>query len=190
MNIRIVYIFLILSFSSFSQEKKQNILFIGVDDLRPLINSYGHKQMITPNIDKLAKDGIQFNQAYVNIAVCGASRASILTGIRGSFTRFDSYTSRADKDVPEATTLAQIFKENGYRTASIGKISHFADDSKSDWDDFYSFRNGSDYKNPISLKRQKEIKKIRPDGKYAGPPFEYSNASDACKHNVLSLIHI
>ena len=178
MNIRIVYIFLILSFSSFSQEKKQNILFIGVDDLRPLINSYGHKQMITPNIDKLAKDGIQFNQAYVNIAVCGASRASILTGIRGSFTRFDSYTSRADKDVPEATTLAQIFKENGYRTASIGKISHFADDSKSDWDDFYSFRNGSDYKNPISLKRQKEIKKIRPDGKYAGPPFEYSNASD------------
>ena len=70
MNIRIVYIFLILSFSSFSQEKKQNILFIGVDDLRPLINSYGHKQMITPNIDKLAKDGIQFNQAYVNIAVC------------------------------------------------------------------------------------------------------------------------
>ena len=178
MNIRIVYIFLILSFSSFSQEKKQNILFIGVDDLRPLINSYGHKQMITPNIDKLAKDGIQFNQAYVNIAVCGASRASILTGIRGSFTRFDSYTSRADKDVPEATTLAQIFKENGYRTASIGKISHFADDSKSDWDDFYSFRNGSDYKNPISLKRQKEIKKIRPDGKYAGPPFEYSNTSD------------
>ena len=178
MNIRIVYIFLILSFSSFSQEKKQNILFIGVDDLRPLINSYGHKQMITPNIDKLAKDGIQFNQAYVNIAVCGASRASILTGIRGSFTRFDSYTSRADKDAPEATTLAQIFKENGYRTASIGKISHFADDSKSDWDDFYSFRNGSDYKNPISLKRQKEIKKIRPDGKYAGPPFEYSSASD------------
>ena len=167
-----------LLFSNFSQEQKQNILFIGVDDLRPLLNSYGHKQMHTPNLDKLASESIQFNQAYVNIAVCGASRASILTGIRGSFTRFDSYTSRADKDVPQATTLAQIFKRNGYKTASIGKISHFADDSKSDWDDFYSFRNGSDYKNPISLKRQKEIKKLRPDGKFAGPPFEYSDVSD------------
>ena len=108
-----------LLFSNFSQEQKQNILFIGVDDLRPLLNSYGHKQMHTPNLDKLASESIQFNQAYVNIAVCGASRASILTGIRGSFTRFDSYTSRADKDVPKATTLAQIFKKNGYKTASI-----------------------------------------------------------------------
>ena len=66
MKFRILYIFLIISFTSFSQQKKQNILFIGVDDLRPLINSYGHKQMKTPNIDKLASEGVQFNQAYTN----------------------------------------------------------------------------------------------------------------------------
>tara|TARA_B100001769_G_scaffold14001_1_gene9581 strand:+ start:1667 stop:3112 length:1446 start_codon:yes stop_codon:yes gene_type:complete len=182
MNIKIEYKLLLCIVFNFlfinAQEQKQNILFIGVDDMRPLTNSYGNEQMITPNIDKLASEGIQFNQAYVNIAVCGASRASILTGIRGSFTRFDSYTSRADKDVPKATTLAQIFKKNGYTTASIGKISHFADDSKGDWDDFYNFRNGSDYKNPVSLARQKKTKKIRPDGKNAGPPFEYSNVLD------------
>ena len=52
--------------------------------MRPLTNSYGHHQMKTPNIDKLASEGVQFNQAYTNIAVCGASRASILTGVRGS----------------------------------------------------------------------------------------------------------
>ena len=92
--------------------------------MRPQTNSYGHSQMITPNIDNLASDGIQFNQAYVNIAVCGASRASILTGIRGSFTRFDSYTSRADTDLPDAITLPRLFKNNGYKTASIGKIYH------------------------------------------------------------------
>ena len=53
--------------------EKQNILFIGVDDLRPLLNSYGNNQMHTPNLDKLASEGVQFNQAYVNIAVCGAA---------------------------------------------------------------------------------------------------------------------
>ena len=105
---KIKYIVTILIFFigySYSQDKKHNILFIGIDDMRPQTNSYGHSQMITPNIDNLASDGIQFNQAYVNIAVCGASRASILTGIRGSFTRFDSYTSRADTDLPDAITL-------------------------------------------------------------------------------------
>ena len=180
-KMKIKYLATILIFFisySYPQDKKHNILFIGIDDMRPQTNSYGHSQMITPNIDNLASDGIQFNQAYVNIAVCGASRASILTGIRGSFTRFDSYTSRADTDLPDAITLPRLFKNNGYKTASIGKIYHFADDSKGDWDDFYSFRNGSDYKNPNSLRRQQEIKKIRPDGKYAGPPFEYSDVLD------------
>ena len=96
MNYRFLYtlLLIIISSISFSQEKKQNILFIGVDDMRPLINSYGHSQMKTPNIDKLASEGVQFNQAYTNIAVCGASRASILTGVRGSQSRFVSYYSR------------------------------------------------------------------------------------------------
>ena len=43
--------------------EKQNILFIGVDDLRPLLNSYGNNQMHTPNLDKLASEGVQFNNA-------------------------------------------------------------------------------------------------------------------------------
>ena len=59
-----------IELDNFTIQKKQNILFIGVDDLRPLINSYGYKNMITPNIDKLAKQGVQFNQAYTNVAVC------------------------------------------------------------------------------------------------------------------------
>ena len=124
MKFRILYIFLIISFTSFSQEKKQNILFIGVDDLRPLINSYGHEQMITPNINKLASEGVQFNQAYTNVAVCGASRASILTGVRGNNSRFYRYYSRVDEDLPKAVTLAKLFKKNGYKTASLGKIYH------------------------------------------------------------------
>ena len=58
MRFKYLLFFLInfLLFSNFSQEQKQNILFIGVDDLRPLLNSYGHKQMHTPNLDKLASE--------------------------------------------------------------------------------------------------------------------------------------
>ena len=159
--------------------EKQNILFIGVDDLRPLLNSYGNNQMHTPNLDKLASEGVQFNQAYVNIAVCGASRASILTGLRGSLNRFYHYYSKAETDVPNVTTLPQIFKKNGYRTASFGKISHHANDNRDDWDDFGNFREQSDYQNKESIIKQKNSTKIVPhSGKNAGPAFEYADVSD------------
>ena len=55
-----------------NEETKHNILFISIDDLKPSINSYGDSKMITPNIDKLASEGVQFNNAFTNIAVCGA----------------------------------------------------------------------------------------------------------------------
>ena len=90
--------------------KKQNILFISIDDFRPKISAYGETKMITPNIDKLASEGLQFNNAYTNIAVCGASRASIMTGIRPSIKRFNDFSSRASVDEPNAVSLNQIFK--------------------------------------------------------------------------------
>ena len=64
-------IFILISFllsTTLISQKKQNILFIGVDDMRPLINSYGYPQMKTPNLDKLASEGVQFNQAYTQIS--------------------------------------------------------------------------------------------------------------------------
>ena len=99
--------------STNSSSQKQNILFISIDDLRPKINSYGETKMITPNIDKLASEGIQFNNAFTNIAVCGASRASIMTGVRPSQKRFNDFSTRASVDAPTAIPLNQIFKDNG-----------------------------------------------------------------------------
>ena len=77
-------------------EKKHNILFISIDDLRPTMNSYNYvnETMITPYMDKLASKGVQFNNAFTNIAVCGASRASIMTGIRPSAKRFNDFSTR------------------------------------------------------------------------------------------------
>lgn len=63
---------------------RPNILFIPVDDLRPQLGCYGQKQMATPHIDQLASEGVLFTNAYCQVPVCGASRASLLTGMRPS----------------------------------------------------------------------------------------------------------
>ena len=80
------FISIIISFFCFStiaQESNQkNVLLIIVDDLRPALPTYGATQVVAPNITSFAKDAVQFNNAFVNIPTCGASRASILTGIR------------------------------------------------------------------------------------------------------------
>ena len=115
------------------ESEKQNILFISIDDLRPKLGSYGETKMITPNIDQLAANGLRFNNAYTNIAVCGASRASIMTGVRPSQKRFNDFSTRASVDAPSAIPLNQIFKENGYETISYGKIYHHKDDFQEYW---------------------------------------------------------
>ncbi len=101
-----------------------NVLFIMVDDLRPELGCYGSKQIKTPHMDQLAKEAVLFKNAYCNIPVCGASRASVLTGILPKRDRFVQYDAKASEDVPEAKTLPQVFKEAGYHTRSLGKIFH------------------------------------------------------------------
>ncbi len=103
---------------------RQNIVMIIVDDLRPVIGAYGDKNAHTPNIDALAKQGITFKQAYANVPVCGASRASMLTGLRPTKDRFIDYKAMAEKDVPGAKSLPQVLRESGYYTMAIGKIFH------------------------------------------------------------------
>ena len=169
----------IIFFSTLSSQKKQNILFIGVDDMRPLVNSYGFDQMKTPNIDKLARQGIQFNQAYTNVAVCGASRASIMTGVRGSQSRFVRYYSRADEDLPKATDLAKLFKRNGYKTISLGKIYHETTDFKDNWDIRIPFQNFRNYLDPKSLEKIKNRNEYHPrNGNLKTPPIEYADVDD------------
>jgi len=118
------------------QKKKPNVLFIAVDDLRPEINCYGAKHMHTPNLDRLAKRGIIFERAYCQQAVCAPSRNSLLTGLRPDATGiYDLYTFFRKK-IPDVVTLPQHFKNNGYRTESMGKIYHLGhgnSDDKLSW---------------------------------------------------------
>lgn len=116
-----------------AQTQKPNVLFIAVDDLRPELACYGQSHIKSPNIDKLAESGLTFNRAYCNIPVCGASRASILSGIRPNRSRFLNYSCRQDEDVPGTVGLPMHFKNNGYTTISLGKIYHHKDDGKGSW---------------------------------------------------------
>ena len=115
-------------------QQKINVLFIAVDDLRPELGCYGHPVIKSPNIDRLANSGVRFTQAYCNIPVCGATRASIMSGLRPNASRFVNYDCYLDKDVPGVVSLPMHFKNNGYRTVSMGKIFHHQDDSKGSWD--------------------------------------------------------
>ncbi|MEM9676113.1 MAG: sulfatase [Bacteroidota bacterium] len=104
--------------------ERPNVLFIAVDDLRPELGCYGHSQIISPNIDRLAQEGTLFQNAYCQQAVCAPSRNSLMTGLRpDAIGIYDLYTNFRTK-VPNVVTLPQHFKQNGYQAETVGKIYH------------------------------------------------------------------
>lgn len=95
---------------------------IAVDDLKPLLGCYGDNIAYTPNIDKLASQGILFSSAYCQQAVSAASRTSLLTGWCPDRTRVWDLNTQIRSQNPNVVTLPQYFKENGYEVAGVGKI--------------------------------------------------------------------
>jgi arylsulfatase A-like enzyme len=111
---------------------KPNVLFIAVDDLRPELGCYGKDYIKSPNIDKLAEEGIVFANHYANVPTCGASRYTLLTGMLprnpvqvGNGAIEHTLSGKQETDTPE--TFIHHLKRNGYYTIGIGKISHSAD---------------------------------------------------------------
>jgi iduronate 2-sulfatase len=117
--------------------QKPNILIIMVDDLRPELGSYEKKHMVTPHIDRLAKMGQLFTRAYTNFPTCGPSRASLLTGLYPSRTRFNEWNCSQDKDVPGVVSMPMHFRNNHYKTISLGKVYNNLEDGKGSWDEIW-----------------------------------------------------
>lgn len=125
-------------------DEKKNVLFIIVDDLRPELNCYGAKYMKTPNIDRLASQGVMFENAYCNIPVSGASRASLFSGLRPANNRYWDVQAEIDREAPGTVTLPQVFKENGYVTISNSKVIHGKNDAKErSWSELWMPRGKS-----------------------------------------------
>ena len=103
-------------------QERPNILFIVIDDLRPALGCYGDPLAKSPNIDQFATSARRFNHAYVQQAVCGPSRTSLLTGRLPDHTKVWHNRNRFRETLPDLVTLPQLFKRNGYRALSLGKI--------------------------------------------------------------------
>jgi arylsulfatase A-like enzyme len=109
---------------------KPNVLFIAVDDLKPWLGCYDHPVVKTPNIDRLAKAGTVFRNTYCQVALCGPTRMSVLTGLRPDTTGIYSMGTgweqqqigAARKRVPGLKTIPEYFKENGYTSLGFGKV--------------------------------------------------------------------
>ena len=117
-----------------SDVSRMNVLFLMADDMRPELGCYGVEAVKTPNMDRLASSGVLFQNAYCNVPVSGASRASLLTGVYPHYPdRFVNFSAYASKDCPEAIPLSGWFTKNGYHTVSDGKVFHHMSDHAASW---------------------------------------------------------
>jgi arylsulfatase A-like enzyme len=105
-----------------THEARPNVLFIAVDDLKPLAGAYGVPTVRTPNLDRLAESSVVFTRAYTQYPVCGPSRASLLTGLRPELSGVLDLKTRMRDVHPDILTLPQYFRNEGYQTAAVGKI--------------------------------------------------------------------
>ena len=174
---------------------KPNILFIAIDDLKPLLGSYGIDWIKTPAMDRLASRGTVFLANFCQYPLCAPTRASLLTGLRPDSTGI-YFNPVKTKNVlrvrlPDVVTLPQHFKENGYATVAMSKVfdGRTVDqghDSRS-WSLPYirrvdvapgglGFRSW--WQDPETKRRLTEFAKLNPGQQVLGPPTEGCDVPD------------
>ncbi|MDE0017454.1 MAG: sulfatase-like hydrolase/transferase [Candidatus Poribacteria bacterium] len=120
---------------SANADRQYNVLFIIIDDLRPMLGCYGHPEMHTPNIDRIAEQGTLFNRAYCQYPLCSPSRTSMITGLRPETTNVLNNSADFRRKLPDVVTLPQHFKAHGYHTQSVGRVFHLPtlQDDENSW---------------------------------------------------------
>lgn len=108
-----------------AQADQPNVLFLICDDLNCDISSYGHSMVKTPNLDRLADRGVQFNRAYCQYPLCGPSRASFLSGLYPDQTLIHRNAIHIRERVPNVLTMPQLFRKAGYVATRVGKLYHY-----------------------------------------------------------------
>jgi len=136
---RYVIITMLIStcFACENSAERPNVLFIAIDDLNDYVNCmHGSVSALTPNIDKLARQGVLFSNAHCQAPICGPSRAGIMTGLypstSGNYLQVnDEDIMKSNETVASAILMPDYFEQNGYKTMAVGKIYHQGDKAKS-----------------------------------------------------------
>ncbi|MBB5438829.1 arylsulfatase A-like enzyme [Pedobacter sp. AK017] len=126
MRIYLFTVLLVLATIHLSARQKPNVIFILADDMGyGDLGCYGQQLIETPNIDKLAANGIRFTQFYAGTSVCAPSRASLMTGLHTGHTPIrGNHEIKPEGQLPlprDTYTLARLFKAAGYKTGAFGK---------------------------------------------------------------------
>ena len=144
---------------------KPNILFISIDDLNDWNEPLGgNNKVFTPYLEGFSRESVNFTKNYCTSPGCNPSRATMMTGIHtfnsGMYSNYLDW--RKVPNLRDATTLPQLFKENGYFTAGAGKIYHYSQVHPESWNEYYPSQTQNMPKNHI------------PDNAPVNmPPFKY-----------------
>ncbi len=148
---------------------RQNVLFIITDDLNCNLGAYDHPMVKTPEIDKLAGEGVTFMNAFANFPQCGQSRASFMTGLYPIQTGVTYHQQRFRGYLPDVVTIPQHFMAQGYTAARVGKLYYYdnpADIGTDGHDDLASWETRI---NPRGIDKDIEPDIITlQEGKYGG----------------------
>lgn len=123
-SITILLVLAVCQAAVYSQPK-MNVLFISVDDMNSDLGCFGNSLVKSPNIDRLASQGVAFSNAYCQYPLCSPSRSSVLTGLRPDATKVFDLQYHFRQDLPNVVTLPQMFMNNGYYVARAGKVFHY-----------------------------------------------------------------
>ena len=129
-----------LNFAQHSE--KFNVLLIIADDLNCAIGAYGDPLAYTPNIDRLAQDGVLFTNAHVQYPLCGPSRISFMTGLYPDQTKSKELRLHVRQTIPDVITLGQKFRMENYHSIRVGKVYHYhnpRDIGTASYDDPYTW---------------------------------------------------
>jgi iduronate 2-sulfatase len=175
LRITLTVLFACVFTAAAEESKKPNVLLICVDDLKPLLGCYGDPHAKTPSFDRLAKRSVVFDAAYCNQAVCAPSRHALMTGLRPQTLGIYDLATRFRSSRPDAITMAQHFRKQGYRAEAMGKIFHVGHGNGEDvasWDvpHFSAWRTGM-YQAP----ENREVQKTKGA---KGPAFEMADVPD------------
>ncbi len=140
---------------------EHNVLFIAADDMNCDLGAYGNTQVKTPHLDRLARMGVRFRNAYCQQPLCGPSRASLMTGLRPDTLDMHTLAHELRKKNPDVVTLGQLFRQHGYFSARSGKIYHYGNPSQIGTDGNDDPQTWDERHNPAGIDKAQEDRIVR-----------------------------